>query len=176
MYAEDLSARAGIWVLKVSRSGLVTWVMMYGTSTDDPQPVASQPDEELLDEARAFCQTIEGTGYERNADEFLAFMSDEPAAQSIGNLYHAMGEQGIRDMIALYPSGDEISCDPGGTTNANWSATGTAIVNAGYSVYLEGITVHQHTAEGIRRLYYHWTDSGMEPAFEPGTWGLPPNP
>lgn len=172
---DDGSGSEGIWVLKVSEDGAITWINMYMSELESPAPPSSTDDAKIA-EARAFCGTIEGTGYVRDAEEFLAFMADDPTAQAIPNGYHVAGDDGIRSMIKLYPPGDNIACEEGGITNGVWSATGTALTNTGYSIYLEGITVHQHTPDGINDLYYHWTDAGMSPGWDAGTWGMPPNP
>ncbi|MGI9642412.1 MAG: hypothetical protein ACR2N9_06490 [Acidimicrobiia bacterium] len=168
-------ASHGMWVLKVTSQGAIAWINMYSGGTERSDAVASEPDA-LVAESRAFCGTIEGTDYRRDADEFLAFMAVDPAAQAIPNVYHVYGQDGIRSMIDLYPPGDDISWEDDGIASGVWTASGITLTHPEYTIYLEGIEVHLHTPEGIKDLYYHWTDAGMMPGWGVGTWGLPPNP
>ena len=103
-------------------------------------------------------------------------MTSDPTAQAIPNAYHVSGEDGIRSMIALYPPGDDISCEEDGIASGAWTAAGTTLTHPEYTIYLEGIEVHLHTQDGIKDLYYHWTDAGMKPGWGVGSWGLPPSP
>ena len=164
-----------IWALKVGAAGAITWINRYASALGVAAP-PSGTDPALVAEARAFCGTLEGKGFTRDADEFLAFMTDDPSAQAIPNGYHAAGDEGVRNMIEWYPPTDRITCEEGGISNGVWSATGTTLTNLKYTIFNEGITVHHHTPDGIKDLYYLWTNAAMPPDWEAGTWGMPPSP
>lgn len=176
MVDPDSTGSEGVFVLKSSNEGLVTWITWYRTETDQAVAEAAQANPDHVAAAMATCEAIEGYHIVRDADEYLALMADDPEIHSIPNGYHTVGEEGVRRTVELYPYSDDIGCVDRITATATWSVVGMTLDNYGYGIALEGPAVHRHAADGIVAIYHHWTNAAMSPSLRPGIWGTAPAP
>ena len=161
----DGSGEEGIWLFRIVKDN-IQWHFTYGTGADEVTPAPAEPDSVLAAEARDFCAIIEGTGYARDADEFLAAMTDDPAVHNNPEGLYWTGADEVRSMVNYYPSNDDIWCGDAITTNGQWSAEPITIDHPDVSQV--GMMIHNHIDGKIHRQFAHFTrTSGFAP------WGLP---
>jgi hypothetical protein len=103
----DGSGEEGIWLFRIVKDK-IQWHFIYGTGAGEVTPAPAEPDAVLAAEARDFCAIIEGTGYTRDADEFLAAMTDDPAVHNNPEGLYWTGVDEVRSMVNYYPSNDDI--------------------------------------------------------------------
>lgn len=162
----DGSGTTGIWILRIVKDK-VQWHLAYGTDVDAATPASTEPDPVLATEAREFCAIVEGTGYARDADEFLAAMTGDPLVHNIPEGLYWTGVDELRSMVTYYPSADEIWCGDDIATNGQWSAEPITIDNPGYYLSQVGMMIHHHVDGKINSQFAHFTRASGE------YWGLP---
>ena len=161
----DGSGTEGIWVFRIVNDQ-VQWHLAYGTEVTDVTTASTDPDAALVTEARDFCAIVEGTGYTRDADEFLAAMTEDPLVHTYPEGLYWTGVDEVRTIAPLYPPSDDIWCGDDITTNGQWSAEAMTIDHP--QVSNTGMMVHHHVDGKIHRQFVHFTrTSGSAP------WGLP---
>lgn len=163
----DGFADKGIWVLRVV-DDQVHWHLIYGNEVESDGSAAVEPNPALVSEAREFCSIIEGTGFARDADAFLAAMTTDPAVHNNPEGFYWTGAEAVGGMVDLYPSTDDIWCGDDVITNGEWSAEAVRIDNPPVDLTNVGIMVHRHVDGKIHRQFAHFTRAS-------GTlnWGLP---
>jgi hypothetical protein len=162
----DGSGEEGIWTFRIVKDK-IQWHMTYGTDVEEVTPAPTEPDSVLAAEARDFCAIVEGTGYVRDADEFLAAMTSDPAVHNNSEGLYWTGIDEVRSMVEYYPSTDEIWCGDDITTNGQWSAEPITIENPPYNLSQVGMMVHHHIGGKINSQFAHFTRTSGE------YWGLP---
>ncbi|MEA2026291.1 MAG: hypothetical protein U9O18_06340 [Chloroflexota bacterium] len=161
----DGSGTEGIWVFRIVKDQ-VQWHLAYGTEVADVAAASTEPDPALVTEARDFCAIVEGSGYVRSADEFLAAMTDDPLVHNYPEGLYWTGVAEVRSIAPLYPPSDDIWCGSDITTNGLWSAELVTIDNPPLS--LVGMMVHHHIDGWIHSQFVHFTRTSGS-----ASWGLP---
>jgi hypothetical protein len=161
----DGSGEEGIWIFRIVKDK-IQWHLTYGTGVDEVTPAPAEPDSMLAAEARDFCAIIEGTKYHRDADEFLAAVTDDPAVHTYTEGFYWTGVDEVRSMVKYYTFYDDIWCGDAITTNGQWSAEPITVDHPSASQV--GMMVHSHIDGKIRRQFVHFTRTRG-----PGPWGLP---
>jgi hypothetical protein len=163
----DGSGTEGIWIFRIVRDK-VQWHIAYGTETDEVTPAPAESDSVLAAEARDFCAIVEGTGYVRDADEFLAAMTEYPLVHTYPEGFYWTGVDEVRTIAPLYPTSDDIWCGDDIATNGQWSAEPITIDNPSHNLSLVGMMVHHHIDGKIHSQFVHFTRTSGS-----AQWGLP---
>lgn len=163
----DGFADQGFWILRIV-DDQIHWHLIYGNEAESDGSAAVEPNPALVSEAREFCSIIEGTGFTRDADEFLAAMTSDPAVHNNPEGFYWTGAEAVAGMIDLYPSTDDIWCGDDIATNGEWSVEAVRIDNPPFDLTNVGIMVHRHIDGKIHRQFAHFTRASGT-----ANWGLP---
>ena len=163
----DGVADQGIWVLRLV-DDQVHWHLIYGNEVESDGSAVVEPNSALVSEAREFCSIIEGAGFARDPDAFLAAMTSNPAVHNNPEGLYWTGAEAVGEMVDLYPPTDDIWCGDDIITNGEWSAEAVRIDNPPFDLTNVGVMVHRHVDGKIHRQFAHFTRAS-------GTvdWGLP---
>lgn len=146
----------GIWVLRLV-DDQVHWHLIYGNEVESDGSAAVEPNSALVSEAREFCSIIEGTGFARDPDAFLAAMTSDPAVHNNPEGLYWTGAEAVGEMVDVYPSTDDIWCGVDIITNGEWSAEAVRIDNPPFDLTNVGVMVHRHVDGKIHRQFAHFT-------------------
>ena len=161
--SSDGSGVEGIWLFRIVNDQ-IQWHLAYGTEVDETSTASTEPDPVLAAEARDFCAIVEGTGYVRDADEFLSAMTNDPLVHTYPEGFYWTGVEEVGTIAPLYPSSDDIWCGDDIATNGQWSAEPITIDNPPHNLSLVGMMVHHHIDGKIHSQFVHFTrTSGSAP-------------
>ena len=163
----DGLADQGIWVFRLV-DDQVHWHLIYGNELESDGSAGVEPNSALVSEAREFCSIIEGTGFARDPDVFLAAMTSDPAVHNNPEGFFFTGAEAVGEMVDLYPPTDDIWCGDEIITNGEWSAEAVRIDNPPFDLTNVGVMVHRHVDGKIHRQFAHFTRASGT-----ANWGLP---
>ncbi len=152
----DGPGEVGMWVFRIV-DGKVQWHLAYGNPAADTARDEAEPNQVLQAEAREFCGVLEGAGFERDADEFLAAMTSDPAVANIPEGLFWTGTDAVRKMVPAWTPSDVIWCGDEIITNGEWSAEAVRSDNPSFGLTIVGIVVHRHQDGNIHRKFNHFT-------------------